>query len=536
MRRSVVILVIPFIAMCAVALPERRPPLVARVVVEADGPTQMLGAAVFGIHTSVYDDAMQRPHIPELLRNIGIGTLRYPGGGYADIYHWSTNTLNGWKATDVKGRLANGTDFGNFAKLLDRVGGEAIITVNYGTNLRGTGPGEPAEAAAWVAYAGASPDDPHLIGMDSSGIDWRTSGYWATMRASSPVDPDDGYNFLRIAHPQPLHIRYWEIGNEVFGNGYYGGNGYEQDRHAPYNRRLRDDLQTRPGAAELSPAAYGRGMVEFARAMKAVNPHISIGAVLNTPPMDYGWGPDWDREVLLACSQKINFVSVHWYAGDFSRFGSSEAQDATLLEAPANEVPRMTAELQNLFDRYAGARNLQFAVTEINARPGARNATPLGLFAADAYAGLAERGAINIDWLELHHPSFLKHRDNSPGPAYFGIQMVHLLLDVGDGFVPARSSINSLSTHAARRADGSIAVMLINKDPVREASVEVTIEEFTPASSGTRFDWGPSAPPTGYRVRQLQIANLGSHFNIKVPAYTVTDVVLLPEADSGQPR
>ncbi|HEY3768298.1 MAG TPA: hypothetical protein VGN44_06465 [Candidatus Angelobacter sp.] len=106
------------------------------------------------------------------------------------------------KATDPPqyGYLGPNTDFGHFLQLVEAIQGTAIITVNYGSNLAGTGGGEPAEAAAWVAYANGSPADQKVIGKDSTGYDWKTVGYWASLRASKPLEADDGQNFLRIAH------------------------------------------------------------------------------------------------------------------------------------------------------------------------------------------------------------------------------------------------------------------------------------------------------------------------------------------------
>jgi hypothetical protein len=42
--------------------------------------------------------------------------------------------------------------------------GTALVAVNYGTNLDGSGGGEPAEAAAWVAYANGQPSSTQEIG------------------------------------------------------------------------------------------------------------------------------------------------------------------------------------------------------------------------------------------------------------------------------------------------------------------------------------------------------------------------------------
>ena len=62
-------------------------------------------------------------------------------------------------------------------KVVQPAGAKAIITVNYGSDPTDTSAGDPNEAAAWVDYAN------------------NTKG---------------------------LGIKYWEIGNEVGGNGYYG--------------------------------------------------------------------------------------------------------------------------------------------------------------------------------------------------------------------------------------------------------------------------------------------------------------------------
>jgi alpha-L-arabinofuranosidase len=66
---------------------------------------------------------------------------------------------------------------------------------------------------------------------------------WAGLRVSQPLAEDDGFNLLRIGHPKSLNIKYWEVGNEVFGNGYYADDpngGHEEDLHAPYAASAKD--------------------------------------------------------------------------------------------------------------------------------------------------------------------------------------------------------------------------------------------------------------------------------------------------------
>ena len=86
--------------------------------------------------------------------------------------------------------------------------GTGVLTVNYGSNLDGSAGGTPQEAAAWLAYAMGDPASAVAIGKDASGHDWQTVGYWATLRSSQPLPSDDGMNFLRIGHPNPVLIKY----------------------------------------------------------------------------------------------------------------------------------------------------------------------------------------------------------------------------------------------------------------------------------------------------------------------------------------
>lgn len=500
------------------------------VIIDTAKHGNFMAPRAFGIHTSVYDGALADPKVAALLHDDGIYTLRYPGGGYADLYHWSINKLNNWKQTAKPGYLAPNADFGHFVHQLDRIGGTAVLTVNYGTNIDGNGPGEPAEAAAWVAYCNGQPNDVKVIGKDSTGRDWKTVGYWAAMRSSAPLATDDGYNFLRLNHPRPLDIKYWEIGNEVFGNGYYSrdNGGYESDWHVAYKTDEKKDAAERAHNEKLSPTAYGEGVVAFSRAMKAVDPRISIGAVLNSPPMDYSWGPDWNHRVLKAAAADIDFVIIHWYTGDYAPPDWKKLDNASLLSKPERELPQMIGELIKEFHDDAGGKSLLLAVTELGTRPYApiTDWVAVGLFAADAYISLATDGAANIDWLELHNESFLDGKDGSPKAVYFGLQAAHQLLNMRDIFVAASSTNELLTVHAARRADGQDGVMLINKDPRNKAVVHLKIEGDALAPDGVRYDWGKGAAPQGTQIQKTEIHNAGNKFNLEIPPYTATVVLL----------
>ena len=327
-----------------------------------------------GIHTSVYDNSLwyiDTPGdtnddnfdlLPGRLDDAGVDVLRYPGGGYADTFHFSLarpsweSGMTGSGLSPAFGQAGNygyvapKTDFGNFVRLLDATNSKTVITVNTGSAIKYDNPnqlgipthnGQPKEAAAWVAYANGDPSDTRAIGVDAEGNDWKTVGYWATIRSRTPAqNPDDKYDFLAIDRDAPVGIKYWEIGNESFGTGYYGGgNGYAVNYAVPY-----DGTTNRDDNAALSPAEYGKQVNAFTAAMKAVDPSIKIGAVLATPRTsafvswntvgDYFWSyadlnddgvkqanePYWNDEVLShsdvglgKVADNIDFVIAHWY-------------------------------------------------------------------------------------------------------------------------------------------------------------------------------------------------------------------------------
>uniref|UniRef100_A0AAU2VFE3 Alpha-L-arabinofuranosidase n=1 Tax=Streptomyces sp. NBC_00003 TaxID=2903608 RepID=A0AAU2VFE3_9ACTN len=116
-------------------------------------------AAGVGANVAVYDATMNSSATPGLLSTAGMGAVRYPGGSYADIYHWQTGTVEGGQY------VAPNTGFDAFMGTMRAAGTQPIITANYGT-------GTPQEAADWVRYANVA----------------------------------KGYG-----------VKYWEVGNEVYG-------------------------------------------------------------------------------------------------------------------------------------------------------------------------------------------------------------------------------------------------------------------------------------------------------------------------------
>ena len=527
-----------------------------KVNVQADKLITPMAPRVLAVDAQVSDQNVVTVADMNLLKNAGITTLRYPGGGYADGYHWSTYkpTSSELSIAQRFSNFAPNNDFGHIVALADRLG-TLVITVNYGSNQDGSGGGEPAEAAAWVAYANGNPSDTKAIGKDSTGFDWQTVGYWASLRAAQPLPTDDGKNFLRIAHPQPLNVLYWEVGNEVYLNGYFGGEGEEIDLHAAYPKDSKENAKTRQKNPNLAPEAYGKNVTAFAKAMKAVDPRIKVGASLDIPVVsDWNiqeWtqdpitkqysqrasvdkkqdsGVEWDRGVMKTACKDIDFVSLHWYTGDTtSASGYKELNNLGLLTAPETELPKVMSGILDLYQKYCGEHktDMQLLVTGVAVKPYIKIPDPVvaGLFATDAYLNLMLYGAVNVDWTELQSGGFLDDKFQ-PGSAYYGMQMVHFLMNYREPLVKTTSSNALLSAYAAKHANEGVTLMLINKDAKNTATVKVNISGAKLATSGMRFDYGKASPPADNMVQGNPIENVGNSFTVTVPPYTVTNILM----------
>jgi len=553
--------------------------LAANVTIDAANELSTVGDAAFGLHTSVYDNQNLNANLPSRLIQSGVNTLRYPGGGYADVYHWSVNKDTGFMATTGtttnQGYVANGTDFGHFVSLLSNAQCQAVITIDFGSGQQWNGAhtllmapttnAEPEEAAAWVAYANGdaslygTPND-IVIGTDSLGNNWRTVGFWAKLRSSSQsayqawatADGvyDSDYNFLAINHPAPIDVKYWEIGNETFGTGYYdsgGDNGYSVNYAVPYPYTT----YPRYGNSLLSPTAYGQEVKLFSQAMKAVDPSIKVGAVVSTPPGDYSWdsyhGQRWTPEVLAQCATNIDFVIAHWYpyAGNLDNGSGLLPQVGSTIPfmingATAGQDSGTSSGLRDWINAYrTDGTNVQIFITEFGYNGSVTNAisgTPIlgpvnALFAADCYSTWWSYGVANVDYLEMNKTPFLGDSSSlTRGEVYYAVQMLSHLCRPGDSFLSASSDTSNLRAQAVLQQDGNMGILLINENRTSSQTVNVTVNNASLSSSGTEYQFGTAnfsgsneTPVSG--PSSNSVSGLSSSFSVTVPAYTMMVLV-----------
>jgi hypothetical protein len=501
----------------------------ANVSVDLGKAVNVLTETSLGVPAPTFDaNSFNLAGVP-YLRAAGITTARFPGNhGVADLYHWSTRTTTKYKGTEP-GYFAPESSFGNFAPFAEKLG-QALIVVNYGANFDGTGGGEPAEAAAWVAYANGAADDTRALGKDSTGEDWHTIGYWAALRGQDPLQSDDGLNFLRIHHPRPFGFKLWQVGDEVYNNGYYGGEHTgNPDLHGPAPVGPKDFGKLK-NDAKLGPLAFGENLKAFATAMKAVDSSIQIGASLTTPPDGDKFAPDWNRNVLKTACTSLDFVNLERTLSPLLPPDWKTLNEADLL---ANTNANFATIITTLLEDYKRDcpkdhfPRLAFSPAGIATWPKVEHPVISALWVADTYAVLIESGTLNIDWTEMYGSSMLSEDRKKLGPAYYGLQMLHILAhSPGDMLLKASSNSSQVSVHATRRRDGFVGVMVVNKDPKNEATVKVTLKNGAVGAAGKRFDYGSAQFNAGANVAASAFSAGGNEFSITVAPYTVTDILL----------
>jgi hypothetical protein len=517
----------------------------ADVAVTANLDTNTIVAPVndvgLGLHTSVYGE-YNNPNLPSRLRDAGVQLLRYPGGSYADIYQWSTNSSN------QGGYVTQSANFPSFVRVMELARAKGMVTVDYGDSQQGTMGGQPKEAAAWVAYANADAGiygtaGDVALGLDAEGNDWHTAGYWSKLRASTVEEYrtwsqaagtyNAAYEFLAAGREAPVGIKLWEIGNEIVGGNGYWGYQWEFDLHAPYHNGDVNDNTGRYHNPALSATAYATNLNDFATWMKAVDPTIKIGAGLDS------YSSNANHDILTVAGDNIDFGIVHWYPN-----GGWNYQN--VLNAVPQELPQIADTIRSDFQTYAGKGpdDYELHITEFGYGVSYLQPTPphpiyRALFVADAYATSQEVGIDSMEYLEMCAKDYLDLDPASlpPGEAYYAMQMVNTLCDPGDEFVSVTSSLSTLRIHAVKRADGGLGLMFINEavsgdgttpSSALDALVTVDLTGLNLETTGQYYEYGWDNREAGVGPDLQTLTGLTGTIQISIPDLSVVTLLFAP--------
>ena len=235
-----------------------------------------LGRAVYG---GIYepghptaDDMGFRKDVMDMIKELRVPIVRYPGGNFVSGYNWEDGTGDkskrpkrmelAWFSTET-----NEVGIDEFQEWAKRAGSEVMMAVNLGT--RGAD-----DARNLVEYCNSETDT-----------------YYANMRRANGFD-------------KPFGIKTWCLGNEMDG---------------PWQ------------ICAKKPMEYARVACEAAKVMKWVDPSIELVACGSSNLTMPTFG-EWERTVLRETYEHVDYISLHNYYGnpdnDTPAFlGSSQAMD-----------------------------------------------------------------------------------------------------------------------------------------------------------------------------------------------------------------
>jgi alpha-N-arabinofuranosidase len=228
-----------------------------------------------------------RTDVIELVKELGVSTIRYPGGNFVSGYRWEDGIgpvdqrprrLDlAWHATET-----NRVGLHEFQSWLDRVGSDLMLAVNLGT--RGT-----QEALDLLEYANSS--------VRTARTDERAAN----------------------GRPQPFGVKMWCLGNEMDGPWQLG---------------------------HRNAADYGKLASRTAKGMRQLDPSIELVACGSSGRSMPTFGA-WEREVLEHTFEDVDFISCHAYYqerdGDAQEFLASAVDMQKFIESVVATVDHVAA-------------------------------------------------------------------------------------------------------------------------------------------------------------------------------------------------
>jgi alpha-L-arabinofuranosidase len=414
------------------------------VSVRAGTTLSELRPGAVGADEPMWSPAFTDPAVPGRIRQAGIQTLEFNGGGVSDLYHWKTGTAQA--DPDPTGHPAYGSlppqfTFDQFERTAHATGADTLVHVNYGT-------GTPAEAAAWVRYAKQKND----------------------------------------------HVTAWAIGEETWGNGGIPRINFEPDAHADKS----------PQAYATNALKF---IAAMKRADPAARVGVELFGVQGAPaqPWDetvmsivgkkadfvdihaYPFGLDDTSDAAILAFPRSNAAKlaavrqlVNKYASPRTDIVVGETNSAA--QPTAQQIGQVNAlyladDMLSLLD--GGAANVDWWALH-NGGYGFFGGGDLGLLSTGS-------DDCNDDNTICAPPA------QTPFRPYWAMQMVGALTCGGGAMVPVSSADPLVVGHAVRRSDGRLALLIQNDNPAAAIAAHFAVPGYR-AESAAQYAPGDSKP------------------------------------------
>jgi alpha-L-arabinofuranosidase len=224
-----------------------------------------------------------RPGMIRLFKEEGFKMLKWPGGNFVSAYDWRDGLGDRDKrpprlqAMWSDGIESNDVGLHDFIALCRLVGAEPDLAIDSGF-------GSAREAAEQVEYCNCA-----------------VTTRMGKMRAEN-------------GSPEPFNVRWWCIGNEMYGPWQYGHMSADQYwvKHNQIVEAMRAvDPKVKVTISGASVCEKGIGAAEK---KGDFFPSIWEPAIPDKLPFEFGSTSDWDGWLLTNCADNIDLLSEHTYA------------------------------------------------------------------------------------------------------------------------------------------------------------------------------------------------------------------------------
>jgi alpha-N-arabinofuranosidase len=400
-----------------------------------------------------------RNDVVAALRALKVPNVRWPGGCFADEYHWRNGigpqrvvTLNpNW------GGVTEPNTFGTheFMDFLDQSGSDAYVSINVGS-------GTPREAAEWLEYVTTA--QPTTL---------------ANERAAN-------------GHPAPFNVAYLGIGNESWACGGNMTPDYYLSQLKIYTRFVRNFHPAQQGKQQMLKIAVGPG----------------------------GDGPEWTEwtEAIMKAYQHhdwswdINGLSMHSYTvvrwpPAFASVGFGQTEYSQILKATL-EMEGLINKHSAIMDKYDPQKKVALVIDEWGAwyapLPGSnpgflvqQNSLRDAILAAlnlNIFARHADRVRMaNIaQMVNVLQAMIMTNKEKTVlTPTYFVFKMyvpfqdatfVPVVFDAGT-YTHGNIRLPRVDAIAAKDMAGKLWLAITNLDPNRSVEIEASLAGITAKSA-----------------------------------------------------
>lgn len=269
-----------------------------------------IGRAIYGgifePGSPLADENGFRRDVLEEISKLGVPMVRYPGGNFVSGYNWLDGVGPAEKRPRVLERAWNSTE-----------------TNQFGTN----------EFLAWCRKVGADP----LLAVN---LGTGTAETAAALVEYLNVEQGTKFSDLRREHgiAAPWNVKTWCLGNEMDGPWQIG---------------------------HMTAPEYGRKAADAARGMRVVDRSVQLIACGSSGPFMPSY-LEWDRQVLEACYQDVDAISLHRYLNHTTDTGGDTARFLALNLSLERQIDEVAAVCELVRARLRSKKRLWLSFDEWN--------------------------------------------------------------------------------------------------------------------------------------------------------------------------